>query len=548
MTARKSDKTNKVVEEAAEIEANAGPIIDLEADDITEQAQSDEQEPAQAGDDKGEQEGEAEAESESEADTNEVEASEEQDASETDSPDLSDEMAEASDADQDPVQDAAQDKEEESAETSAAASSANEPSSQKNGGSLGGGLIGGLLGGVVALGLGYGGLQQGLISLPQSPADKGAQSQQAQDLSAVKQTIAGLESKIAALPEAGAPVDLSGLESRIADAEAQLASLQDAVKAATGSAGAGAIAAPSGEASADASSDGSAPASAAPAPIMPDLGPIEEQLSVLATDLAGVKEQLGGFDGLSQQLKAAEDKLAGLESQASEQADKVAARFEETQASILASADRRIDNLVTDFSNMSSTINEEAKALQARLSSLEDNNLSEKMQSSARTIALAGLENAVAAGRGFTAALDTFAQVAADNEAVQALKAYAEKGAPDQQVLADEFRSLSGKLLKAAEAAGATSLVDKIMLNAQNLVRVRPVGEQEGESLSAKLARIEVRVKEGRLGEVAPEWESLPDAAKEAGKGWYESLKARLAVDAAMQSIRAEFGKEATAQ
>jgi hypothetical protein len=280
-------------------------------------------------------------------------------------------------------------------------------------------------------------------------------------------------------------------------------------------------------------------------PVTVDLTPLQDRIGALATELAALTGRVDGFSALTDQISAAEGKLAELEQQANVFAGSVDTRLTETKLAVLASADRRIDNVVTDLTNMRSKIGEEAKALGERLTSLEDNNLSDKMQSSARTIALAGLENAVASGQAFSAALNTFGQVAVDNEAVQALKAHAEAGAPTVQALASQFRMLSGQLLKAAEEAGATSLVDKIMLNAQNLVRIRPIGEREGESLSDKLARIEVRVNDGRLGDIAKEWDGLPDAAKQAGQAWYDGVQARLAVDGSMDKIRAEFGKDA---
>jgi hypothetical protein len=544
MTARKSDDKGKVTEPKADdnikAEAEAGPVIDLEAEEISELA-AEEEAKSEQGDEASEESVEAEAETEPSSDVDEekpenegLAASDEQEAADSD--EATEEIKE------EPASEAVE-------STLVSPATAPAPVEAKKGG-MGGGLIGGLLGGVVALGLGYGGLQQGLISLPQDNAASAEQTAQTEQLDALKSALAELQGKVSEQGSAPA-VDVSGLEGRLSEAEGKLAELSSqfaklAISAAPGTdVGNGApVAAATDQKSGDTVGNGQSVSENTNVAAV-DLTPLQDRIGVLATDLTALASRVDGFAALSDQIAAAEGKLADLEKQASEFAGSVDTRLTETKDAILASADRRIDNVVTDLTNMRNSMGEEAQALGERLSSLEDNNLSEKMQSSARTIALAGLNNAVASGQSFAAALSTFAEVAADNEAVKALQSYAEAGAPTAQALAGEFRTLSGKLLKAAEEAGATSLVDKIMLNAQNLVRIRPIGEREGESLTDKLARIEVRVSEGRLGEIAKEWEGLPDAAKEAGKSWYEGVQARLAVDGSMDQIRAEVGKDA---
>ncbi len=541
MTARKSDDKGKVTEPKADdnikAEAEAGPVIDLEAEEISELV-AEEEAKLEQGDKDSEESVETEAETSSDADE---EKSEDESLAASDGQDAADSDEAAKEIQEEPVSETVE-------STPVSPAPAPAPVEAQKGGK-GGGLIAGLLGGVVALGLGYGGLQQGLISLPQDNAASAEQTAQTEQLDALKSALAELQGKVSEQGSAPA-VDVSGLEGRLSEAEGKLAELSSqfanlAASEAPGTdVGNGAPVAADNQKSGDTVGNGQS-VSENTNVAAADLTPLQDRIGVLATDLTALASRVDGFAALSDQIAAAEGKLADLEKQASEFAGSVDTRLTETKDTVLASADRRIDNVVTDLTNMRNSMGEEAKALGERLTSLEDNNLSEKMQSSARTIALAGLNNAVASGQSFAAALSTFAEVAADNEAVKTLQSYAEAGAPTAQALAGEFRTLSGKLLKAAEEAGATSLVDKIMLNAQNLVRIRPIGEREGESLTDKLARIEVRVSEGRLGEISTEWDSLPDAAKEAGKSWYEGVQARLAVDGSMDQIRTEFGKDA---
>ena len=115
--------------------------------------------------------------------------------------------------------------------------------------------------------------------------------------------------------------------------------------------------------------------------------------------------------------------------------------------------------MVVELSNFSDKISTEAASLRERVTGLEENNLSAEMQSSARTIALAGLENAVASGGSYRLALKTFANVVGDHEAVTILDAHADAGAPTAAALAADFRARYDAILREAEGAGATTLL-----------------------------------------------------------------------------------------
>ncbi|MCV6546507.1 MAG: hypothetical protein OIF56_04360 [Cohaesibacter sp.] len=533
MTARKSDGENKVMDPKVEADikadVDAGPVIELEADVISDP----QEEPVEKGDP-------------SENSAKDV-ADSASDAQQGQDQDIALDSSHDEEQSRDAVElDQPSDETDNASIGKAPVSSADTATAKKGG--MGSGLLGGLLGGVVALGLGYGGMQQGLIALPENQA---LQADRAAQLEGLTSALADLQGTMDA--QSNAPqVDLSAFEDRLKLAESKLADLSSQFSQLNASVqsyvdiGNGATAASAENQTAQTSgSESGVSVIEGARDTSVNLTPLQDRLGALATDLAALSERVDGFKAVSDQLATTDGKVAALEEKAGQFVGLLESRLDEAKLSVLASADRRIDNVVTDVSNMRQSLEEDAKALTSRLSSLEDNNLSEKMQSSARTIALAGLENAVASGQSFAAALNTFAQVAQDNEAVKALKSYADAGAPTAQKLAQDFRGLSGQVLKAAEEAGTTGLVDKIMLNAQNLVRIRPIGEREGDSLTDKLARIEVRVSEGRLGEIAKEWEALPDAAKEAGKSWYEGVQARLAVDGSMQQIRSDFGTDA---
>lgn len=413
-------------------------------------------------------------------------------------------------------------------------------------GGFGSGLVGGLLGGVAVVAASYIGLQQGMISLPGLDAQK--TEQQALQLADVKTALSGLEGKVGE----AAKLDLTPLEARLAELEAQVksAALQNSEPAT--------------------SNDTQESDAAVPVQDWQDdaLVKIDEAVAALSQSVAGqvvqldgLTQRLEGLEGLNAQFSETREQLTALEIQAREQAALVeqkaveqtallAEKLKEAESSILSSADRRVDNLVTDLSNLSAQLGEQAKALTDRVTSLEENNLSETMQSSAQTIALAGLENAVASGANYQLALETFAKVAADHPGLEGLKAHASTGVPTKAMLAKSFGPVYDAVLREAEDAGAATLLDKFLLNAQNLVRVRSLsGEKKGESLTNKLGVIDYQLRQGDLAKVAEEWDALPAQARDAKSGadWVKGLKARIAVDAAMDGIRADFGTGANA-
>ena len=414
------------------------------------------------------------------------------------------------------------------------APSANPPSRK---GGFGAGLLGGLLGGVAVVALGYAGLQQGYLPMP-TPAQEEAQQAQADEVQRLAGDLSVVKNQLTELPK----IDLAPVEARIAALEGEIAAAQEglakfealAVEAVAPSE------ADAGQVSDPAAQDASAGTNAKV--VAPEVG---GRLEALAAQLALAREKIA-------QLEAqALAQTALIESKAAAQTARLEAEIKTAQEAILSSADRRINDVVTDLSNLGAALGEQASAITDRVSSLEDNNLSDMMQNSARTIALAGLENAVASGANYQLALSTFSDVVGPNEGVAILADHAETGAPTKAQLAADARAVYNGVLREAEDAGAASLLDKFLLSAQSLVEVRSLdGERKGESLSNRLGVIEYHVNEGDLEAALTEWQALPDAAREAqaGAAFLAGLKARVAVDTAMDQVRAEFGNGAQAK
>jgi hypothetical protein len=181
---------------------------------------------------------------------------------------------------------------------------------------------------------------------------------------------------------------------------------------------------------------------------------------------------------------------------------------------------------------------ESASQLGQRLNTLENRvNQPGREQAVARALAAAALKAATERGGSFAAELQTYGQVAKDDPAVAELQAYAEKGVPTRAELTRRLQPAANAILDAVhQPTAGESITDRLLTSAMRVVKVRPVGEVEGETPEAILARMEERVKNGDLKAAVAEWNTLPDAAKQASSDFKAALDARIAVEDLMNA------------
>jgi hypothetical protein len=156
-------------------------------------------------------------------------------------------------------------------------------------------------------------------------------------------------------------------------------------------------------------------------------------------------------------------------------------------------------------------------------------------------IAASALKSAIDRGGSFAAELEMFAAVAPDTPELGELRALAAKGVPTRAQLAAEVGQVTDKMQDAARPtpAGNGGVIDRLLSSARSLVRVRPVGNAEGDGVAARIARFRNAVTGGDLAKAAGEYAALPEKAKAAGADFMAGLQARLKVDALAQKALA---------
>lgn len=170
----------------------------------------------------------------------------------------------------------------------------------------------------------------------------------------------------------------------------------------------------------------------------------------------------------------------------------------------------------------------------------------------ARAIAAAGLKSAIDRGGPFMAELEAFASVVPDDPAVPELRDLAARGVPSRSRLIEDFPDAASTAIAAAEPVDENAgLVDRLMSSAMSVVKVRKVGDVEGDSAEAIAARAEARLHDGNLDAALAEWNALPEASRLAASDYGNALAARaraeMLIAASMAPIEPATPSEAPA-
>lgn len=141
-------------------------------------------------------------------------------------------------------------------------------------------------------------------------------------------------------------------------------------------------------------------------------------------------------------------------------------------------------------------------------------------------------------GRGvpYQRELDALKAAGADAAAVEALGRFAGSGAPRPPVLAAEFAPIAARIANPPPPPAHT-VSERVSASFSGLFKVRPIGEAEGDSPAALAARAEALLQKGALADAVAALERIPPADAEPAVAFRDTLKARIAADAAAGSI-----------
>ncbi len=236
--------------------------------------------------------------------------------------------------------------------------------------------------------------------------------------------------------------------------------------------------------------------------------------------LEALENRLGELAGTVEAANQLARDAAGKAEQAAGDAAKAADAANEAGAEA-ASIGSRLDTLASDVAALAGKVSEGSGQSEV-----------------ARAIAATALKSAIDRGSPFMGELETFASVAGTSPAIEALRALAAGGVPTRGEISEEAAAAAYAMIGAAEAPPAdASLLDRLASSARSLVKVRPTGDVEGESAAAIAARMESAVQRGDYAKALEEYETLPEASKQAGAAFAARIKARMEADRLVDDV-----------
>jgi hypothetical protein len=160
------------------------------------------------------------------------------------------------------------------------------------------------------------------------------------------------------------------------------------------------------------------------------------------------------------------------------------------------------------------------------------------------SFAASALKAAVERGEPFAPELATVKALGADPAALAPLEPFAVSGVPSAGTLALKLAELAPSLRAPAAAAPAPApgenFLQRLQVNAEKLVRMRPVGEAEGDAVSGGVARAAAMAARDDLAGALAELAKLPPAERAPADSWIKQAQARAAAIDASRRLAAD--------
>jgi|GEM_PF-6568795 len=281
-----------------------------------------------------------------------------------------------------------------------------------------------------------------------------------------------------------------------------------------------------------------------PAPV--DLEPIEKSLDDLQTRVAEL-------DASVSQVQSSPSGTTGSGVRPDVLND-LSGSIEDLQASIASletELPRRIarleslgpaEDLDSRLGNFSTQ--EQYDDLAQRLSDLESGPSDTLAKQAALALGLANLVRAIELGQSFENELDTLVALSPTQPQLAELRPLAVNGLKRPERLKTEFLDLARLAIQKDSETPDASWWQQILMRFRALVTVRPVGEVEGETTEAVIARAELRLEEGDLRSAVTELRALDGPAAETLTDWLRDAEAHLQTEDLLQALSAEILRE----
>ena len=255
---------------------------------------------------------------------------------------------------------------------------------------------------------------------------------------------------------------------------------------------------------------------------------LRERIETLAAD---IQKMASALNDTRDSLRDLEQKVGGISESLPPPgiADQVGSI--ETLARAL---DLRLASLAPDVQKMEDRV--------ARLEEEKDD--PDAAARAALGLALANLARAAESAGSFETELDTVRTFLPGETALAGLAKAASGGVPTRAALEARFPALAEDIFDAARRADADGWWSRFVANAKSLVTIRKTGEISGDTIEAKVARMEERLKVHDLEGAVKEAETLEGPAAEAAASWLDDARARLETDRLVRELSASVAAQ----
>lgn len=255
---------------------------------------------------------------------------------------------------------------------------------------------------------------------------------------------------------------------------------------------------------------------------------IDRDVTALKTDAAKFDERMAQLkaeiDRTSEQNKLRQQELASLK------VDLDTAKSSSAKPADVASA---LAPVTAKVSAIESGLKTVAQAEQVRRDNAERVVLALELQN---------LKRALDRGQKYDSELAEVARAAAGKFDLTALDKFKDQGVPTLPELSKDFRPSANAMIDAEAGVANVTVVDRLLAGAKSVVRVRKTHYDPADtSAEAVAGRMELALKDGRLGDVLNEANSLSPKAKDAVQPFLERVNARASVDKALASLEGQL-------
>jgi hypothetical protein len=180
--------------------------------------------------------------------------------------------------------------------------------------------------------------------------------------------------------------------------------------------------------------------------------------------------------------------------------------------------------------------------LQDRLARVESGSPGEMLKNAAATLARANLARSTQASGSFKPEWEALRAAAPDDPAVGALQPYTDSAVPARSaVLASFSEAARASLAADAQANSDGNLAARLWARLRGLISVRRVGDVQGDTNEAHLARAQADVDRDDLSGAVKEAQAVKGPAATALDTWRKNAEARLAIDTAVLDMNARI-------